>query len=230
MKTIGLLGGMSWESSVVYYQCLNRQVRERLGGLHSAQLMFWSFDFAPLEACLATQDWARLEGYLVDGAKRVAGGGAECLLICTNTMHRFAPAIQAAVDIPLLHIADVTADAMKAAGVSRPLLLATQVTMEGDFYRGRLQSEHGIDALVPEEAARVELNRIIFDELCQGEIDAGSKARMLSWIELAEAQGADGVIFGCTEIGLILSPADFSLPSFDTAELHAAAAIDFALG
>ena len=229
MKTIGLLGGMSWESSVVYYQLLNRRVRERLGGLHSAKLLLWSFDFAPLEQCLATEDWTRLEAHLVDAARRVEEAGADCLVIATNTMHRFAPAIQAAIDIPLLHIADVTAAAMQAAGVARPLLLATQVTMEGSFYRGRLRDDHGIDALVPSADERLELNRIIFEELCLGVIDPDSKATMMRWVAAAKEQGADGVIFGCTEIGLILEPDELPLPAFDTAELHAAAAIDFAL-
>lgn len=229
MKTIGLIGGMSWESTVTYYQLLNRMTRDRLGGLHSAQLLMWSFDFAEIEALQAAGDWDGATARMVDAARRLERGGAECLLICTNTMHKMAPEVSAAVEIPLLHIADATATAIKAAGSEKPLLLATRYTMEQDFYKGRLKDAHGIAAMVPGEAGRAAVHRIIYDELCRGEIRAASKADYLDIVAEAKQDGADGVIFGCTEVGLLIRPEDLDLPAFDTTELHARAALDFAL-
>ncbi|WP_340118718.1 aspartate/glutamate racemase family protein [Pelagibius sp. 7325] len=230
MKTIGLIGGMSWESTVVYYQLLNRMARERLGGLHSAELLLWSFDFAEIEALQAAGDWEAATARMTAAAAAVARGGADCIVICTNTMHKMAEAVEAAAGLPLIHIADATASAVKAAGVKAPLLLATGYTMEQDFYKGRLKAKHGIDVRVPDAAGRKLVHDIIYDELCQGIVSAPSKARYLAIVQQAVADGADSVIFGCTEIDLLVSAEDFDIPSFDTTELHARAALDFALG
>ncbi|WP_421983727.1 aspartate/glutamate racemase family protein [Roseibium sp.] len=230
MKTIGLLGGMSWESTVTYYQYLNRMARERLGGLHSAKCLIWSFDFAEIAAFQAAGDWQKATGAMVAAARRLEQGGADCLVICTNTMHKMAEEVQDAIDIPLLHIADATAPAIREAGCSRPLLLATAYTMEQDFYKGHLERNHGISVKVPGEDDRAEIHRIIYEELCQGEIWADSKQTYLDIVEQEIEAGADGVIFGCTEIGLLVSQDDFSVPAFDTTALHAKAGLDFALG
>lgn len=226
MKTLGLLGGMSAESTVLYYQELNRLVRARLGGLHSAQLLLWSVDFAGIAALQASGDWEQAGAELADAARRLEGAGADAILICANTMHLVADQVQAAVTVPVIHIADATADAVKAAGCSRPLLVATRFTMEKDFYRGRLAAR-GIESVVPGPPDRDRLHAIIYDELCQGVISPASKADVLSMI--AKAEGADCVIFGCTEIGLLLSPGDLSMPVVDTARVHALAGVDFAL-
>ncbi|WP_343561162.1 aspartate/glutamate racemase family protein [Kiloniella sp. b19] len=233
MKTIGLIGGMSWESTVVYYQHLNRLARSRLGGLHSASLLLRSFDFAGIEALQAKGDWESATRAMIEAARSLERGGAECLLICTNTMHLMADAVQNAVDIPLIHIADVTADAIKASACKTPLLLATRYTMEQGFYRGRLRDHHGIASLVPEEAGRQTVHDIIYQELCQGIFRPESKQRMLDVVRTGLAQGADSVILGCTEVGLLLSQQDMtgSLDAvvLDTTLLHAEAALDFAL-
>ncbi len=229
MKTIGLIGGMSWESTVIYYRLLNQMARERLGGLHSAQLLLWSFDFAEIEALQAAGDWAGASDAMVEAARRLEHGGAECIVICTNTMHKMADDVQAAVGIPLIHIGDATAAAINSAGVTRPLLLATRYTMEQDFYKGRLRDRQGIDVAVPDEAGRTAVHDIIYEELCQGIVSPESKRRYLDVIAKARPQGIDGVIFGCTEVGLLLSPDDLEIPAFDTTELHARAALDYAL-
>ncbi|MEO1016654.1 MAG: aspartate/glutamate racemase family protein [Pseudomonadota bacterium] len=229
MKTIGLIGGMSWESTVVYYQLLNRLARKRLGGLHSAKLVLWSFDFAEIEACQAAGDWARATELMIEAARNVELGGAECLVICTNTMHKMAEEVQSAVEIPLLHIADATAAPIKSSGVRRPLLLATRYTMEQEFYKGWLRSRHDIEVCIPAEPGRTAIHDIIYNELCQGIISQSSKRTYLEIIALARAQGADSVIFGCTEVGLLIAPDDLDVPAFDTTELHARAALDFAL-
>ncbi|MCV0426813.1 MAG: aspartate/glutamate racemase family protein [Roseibium sp.] len=230
MKTIGLLGGMSWESTAVYYQLLNRMSRERLGGLHSAKCLLWSFDFAAIAAAQAAGDWDRATEMMVDAARGVERGGAECLLICANTMHKMAEEVQAAVNIPLLHIADATAPAIKAAGCRAPVLLATGYTMDQDFYKGHLKNRHGIEVRVPGDDDRAEVHRIIYEELCRGEVWADSKETYLEVVQREVQKGADGVIFGCTEIGLLVKAEDFDVPTFDTSALHAAAALDFALG
>lgn len=230
MKTIGLLGGMSWESTVTYYQCLNRMVRERLGGLHSAKCLVWSFDFAEIEAAQASGAWDKATGLMQTAAQRLERGGAECIVMCTNTMHKMAVEVQDAVDIPLLHIADATAPAVKTAGCNAPLLLATAYTMEQDFYKGHLESRHGLKVRVPDAEDLTEIHRIIYEELCNGEIWADSKQTLLEIAGKGREQGADGVIFGCTEIGLLVSGSDFTVPCFDTTVLHARAALDFALG
>jgi aspartate racemase len=230
MKTLGLIGGMSWESTAIYYRLLNEGARDRLGGLHSAQLLLWSFDFAEIETLQADGDWDGATARMVDAAKRLAAGGAAALLICTNTMHRMADQVQAAVDVPLLHIADATAEAIKAGTARRPALLATRYTMEQEFYKGRLRDRHGIDALVPDEAGRERVHRIIYDELCRGIIRPESKAVYLAEIDRLRAAGADSVIFGCTEVGMLIAQADLDLPVFDTTVIHAERALDFALG
>jgi len=229
MKTIGLIGGMSWESTAVYYRLLNQMARERLGGLHSAQALLWSFDFAQIEAFQAAGDWAAATEEMVAAARRLERGGADCIVICTNTMHKMAGEVQAAVSIPLIHIGDATATAIHEAGARKPLLLATRYTMEQDFYKGYLRDRHGIAVVVPDEPGREVVHDIIFNELCQGIISPGSKQRYLDVIAKARTEGIDGVIFGCTEVGLLLSPDDLEIPAFDTTELHARAALDFAL-
>lgn len=229
MKTIGLIGGMSWESTVSYYQQLNTLARQRLGGLHSANLLLWSFDFAEIEACQARGDWHEATRMMVDVATRLEQAGAQCIVICTNTMHKMAVEVQDAIDIPLIHIADATAAAIKASYVKRPLLLATAYTMEQDFYIGRLRQQHAINVATPSEVERVDVHRIIYDELCQGVIREASRKRYLEIIAEAESTGIDSVIFGCTEVGLLLQQADTHLPVFDTTSLHAKAAMDFAL-
>lgn len=229
MKMIGLIGGMSWESTVVYYQLLNRLARQRLGGLHSARLLLWSFDFAEIETHQAAGDWEAATDCMLDAARNLERGGAECIVICTNTMHKMADEVQSAVGIPLIHIADATARAIKAADVQRPLLLGTRFTMEQDFYKGHLATKHGINVVVPNEQERSIVHDVIYEELCQGEIRPASKRRYLDIVSNAEQDGADGVIFGCTEVGLLISQDDLALPAFDTTELHAIAALDFAL-
>ena len=229
MKTIGLIGGMSWESTAVYYRLLNEIVRARLGGLHSAELLLWSFDFQEIEACQAAGRWDRATARMVEAARRLARGGAELLLICTNTMHKMAPEVQAAVPIPLLHIADATAAPIKRRGLGRVGLLATAYTMEQDFYRGRLEAEHGLEVLVPDAAGRKAVHEIIYDELCRGVIRAESKARYQEVVANLLAEGAEGVILGCTEVGLLIQEGDVPAPVFDTTQLHAEAAVDAAL-
>lgn len=229
MKTIGLIGGMSWESTTVYYQLLNRMAREQLGGLHSARLLLWSFDFAEIEAMQARGDWDGATRAMTDAAHALERGGAECIVICTNTMHKMADAVQQAVKIPLIHIADATATAIKASRSVRPLLMATRYTMEQDFYKGHLRDRHGIETMVPDDAGRALVHDIIYNELCQGIIKPASKQAYLEVVRQAQAEGADGVIFGCTEVGLLISQADIDLPAFDTTALHAKAALDFAL-
>ena len=226
MKKIGLLGGMSWESTVVYYQLLNRIARDRLGGLHSADLLLWSFDFAEIERYQSEGDWEGVTRIMVDAARSVELGGAECLLICTNTMHKMAAEVQASVNIPLIHIADSTAPAIKDAKITSPLLLATRYTMEQDFYKGYLKEHHNIEVVAPDDKGRTIVHDIIYEELCRGVVLPASKDRYLEVVERADA---DGVIFGCTEVGLLLSQSDLTVPAFDTTQLHAEAAINYAL-
>ena len=228
MKTIGLIGGMSWESTVTYYQLLNRMARERLGGLHSAEILMWSFDFAAIEALQAAGDWAGATSRMIDVAQRLERGGADCLLICTNTMHKMADDVSAAVDIPLLHIADVTASAINKNGANKPLLLATRYTMEQDFYTQRLR-DHGVDVVIPVEEDRTTVHDIIYQELCQGIVQETSKQKYVDIVNSMTTDKADSLIFGCTEVGLLIASDDFSIPCFDTTTLHAQAAIDFAI-
>lgn len=230
MRTLGLLGGMSWESTAIYYRHLNELARQRLGGLHSAQLLLWSFDFAEIEECQAAGDWTAATERLVEAARRLKLAGAEAMMICTNTMHRMAADVENAVDLPLIHIADTTAAAIKASGAQRPALLATRYTMEQDFYTGRLRDRHGIDVLVPDVAGRALVHRVIYEELCHGVVRAESKAAYLEIIEALRRVGADGVILGCTEVCMLIAPDDLDLPVFDSTRIHAERALDFALG
>jgi aspartate racemase len=229
MRTIGLLGGMSWESSLEYYRLLNQAVRERLGGLHSAECVMWSVDFAPIEVLQRGSDWEEAARRLAGLARRLEGAGAECLLLCTNTMHRLADEVQAAIDIPLLHIADATAGRIKAAGLDSVGLLATRYTMEQEFYRGRLSDRHGLRVLVPPEPDRSLVHDVIYQELCQGQVLDGSREEYRRVISQLEAAGARGIIYGCTEIDLLVGPQDASVPVFDSTRIHADAAVAWAL-
>lgn len=229
MKMIGLIGGMSWQSTSTYYSSLNRISKERLGGLHSAKLLLWSFDFAEIEAMQAAGDWQAATNAMIEAAQSLERGGADCIIICTNTMHMMASEVQAMVGIPLLHIADATATAIKAANCSQPLLLATNYTMEKEFYKGRLLDKHGIKAMIPNAEDRTIVHDTIYNELCMGEIKESSKAQYIAIVEKAIDAGCDSVIFGCTEVGLLISADDFNIPAFDTTLLHAEAALDFAL-
>jgi aspartate racemase len=228
MKTLGLLGGMSWESTLPYYRLLNEAVRDRCGGLHSARLLLSSVDFADLEIMMRTNRWDDAGAFLGREAALLERAGAEAILLCTNTLHKVAPAIEAALSIPLLHIVDPTAAAIRGAGLGRVGLLATRFTMEGDFYLARLRQQ-GVDVIVPGEADRLEAHRIIFEELCLGKTPDASRRTVQQIIGRLADAGAAGVIFGCTEISLLLEPKDSALPVFDTTALHAAYAVDWAL-
>jgi aspartate racemase len=219
---------MSWESTTSYYTLINQLVRKRLGGLHSASLLLYSFDFARIERLQTDGDWPAATREMVATAQKLEQAGAECLLICTNTMHLMADEVQQSVTIPLLHIADITAAAIRSRGLSAPLLLATRYTMEQDFYRQRLADAQVI-ARIPDAAERTLVHDIIYQELCQGIVREPSKRDYLRVVANALQAGADSVILGCTEIGLLIGAADFSVPVFDTTALHAAAAVDFAL-
>ena len=229
MKTIGLLGGMSWQSTQGYYRAINERVAQRLGGLHSARIVLNSVDFEPLEQLQRHGDWEGAAEILVQAAQQVEAAGADCLLLCTNTMHRVAPQISAALSIPFLHIADATAKVITTKGLCRVGLLGTAFTMEQDFYKGRLADQYGLQVLVPDAADRQRVHRIIYDELCVGQINAASKLDYLQVISTLQAQGTEAVILGCTEIGLLVSQADTTLPLLDTTAIHAQAAVDFAL-
>lgn len=229
MQTIGLLGGMSWESSAVYYRLINEGVRTRLGGLHSARIVLWSVEFQDVADKQAAGDWRSLSRLMLDGARALERAGADMLLICTNTMHKLADEVAAAVSIPLVHIADVAAAAIRATPSRRPLLLATRFTMEEPFYRERMLERHGLDLVRPLPEEEHVVHEIIYRELCQGVVEPASKARCLAIIEAARGRGADGVILGCTELDLLLSRADSDMPVFDTTALHAEAAVERAL-
>ncbi|WOE84103.1 aspartate/glutamate racemase family protein [Aeromonas veronii] len=229
MKCIGLLGGMSWESTVSYYQALNRGVRAKLGGLHSARMLLNSVDFAAIERLQHAGDWPATARLLAAEARKLQDGGADFLLIGTNTMHKVAPEIEAAIDIPLLHIADATAAKLQADGITRVGLLGTRFTMEQDFYKGRLQERFGLAVLVPDEAGRERVHRIIYDELCLGEIRESSRAEYLAIIAGLAAAGAEAVILGCTEIALLVGDARAAVPLYDTTAIHAEAAVALAL-
>nr|WP_279011768.1 aspartate/glutamate racemase family protein [Aeromonas jandaei] len=228
MKCIGLLGGMSWESTVSYYQALNRGVRAKLGGLHSARVLLNSVDFAEIERLQHVGDWPATARLLAAEARKLRDGGADFLLIGTNTMHKVAPEIEAAIDIPLLHIADATARRLQADGIQRVGLLGTRFTMEQDFYKGRLQTNFGLEVLVPAEAERERIHRIIYDELCLGEIRDASRAEYLAIIAGLAAAGAEAVILGCTEIALLVGEAQAAVPLYDTTAIHAEAAVTLA--
>ena len=229
MKTIGLIGGMSWESTATYYRLLNEFVKARLGGLHSAKIVLVSVDFHEVEGPMQSGDWDRVGRSLAQAARQVQAGGAQCLLLCTNTMHRVAPAIEAAaVGMPFLHIAEPTARALKQAGHTRVGLLGTRPTMEQAFYRDYLSSR-GIEPLVPPPKDRELVHRVIFEELCLGVVTKASRAEFRRVMGDLAADGAQAIVLGCTEISLLVGAADSALPLVDTTELHARAAVDWAL-
>ena len=229
MKTIGLVGGMSWESTVPYYQVINRVVGKRLGGLHSAKVALYSVDFDEIEVLQREGRWEESGEILAGAARAVRRAGADFIVLCTNTMHKVAGQIEAAVDIPLLHIADATAERVKAAGLTRIGLLGTRFTMEEDFYRGRLEIRHGLSVLTPPADERALVHGVIYNELCLGNVRGESREALRRIVEALAARGAQGVILGCTEIGLLLRQDDAPVPLFDTAAIHAEAAADYAL-
>ena len=230
MKTIGLIGGMSWESSIEYYRIINETVREKMGGLHSARCVMVSVDFAEIETLQHAGRWDALTDRMVMAARQVQAGGGDFVVLCTNTMHKMAGDMQAGIDIPLLHIADATAARIKAGGIRTIGLLGTRFTMEEDFYKGRLVQKHGLTVLIPDEAERADVHRIIYDELVVGAIRPESKARYIEIMQHLAARGAEGIILGCTEIGLLVGQADSTVPVFDTTLIHAQVAVEYALG
>lgn len=223
-KVLGLIGGMSWESSAHYYRMINEQVRDALGGMHSARLLLWSFDFADIEAMQRAGDWGAATRAMVEAAQKLEGGGATALVICTNTMHLMAEQVQAAVAVPLLHIADPVGEAITALGATRVGLLGTAFTMEQDFYRGRLAQRHGLEVLVPGAEDRAQVHRIIYEELVQGQVLEASRAVYQGVMQRLVDRGAQAIILGCTEIMLLVGDGDATVPLFDTAALHAQAA------
>ncbi len=229
MKTIGLLGGMSWESSKHYYALVNEAVRARLGGLHSARCVLWSVDFADIEPLQRANEWEKAGELLNRAALGLERAGADLLVLCANTMHKVADQAMRGVRIPLVHIADVTAERIRAAGLRRVALLGTRYVMEEDFYRRRLTERHGLEVTVPGKADRDEVHRVIFEELVLGRVEARSKARYLEIMDALVKGGAQGILAGCTEIGMLVGQADLAVPLFDTTELHALAAVERAL-
>lgn len=229
MKTLGLIGGMSWESTVPYYRLINERIQQRLGGLHSAKLILHSVDFHDIEQLQSQGEWAQAAQQLSDIAIGLRQAGAEAIVICTNTMHKVADEVESASQLPVLHIADATADSLKQRGMTCVGLLGTRYTMEQDFYRGRLQEHHGIDVIIPQPDQRDEINRVIYHELCRGELRDSSREAFRIIIDRLAQQGAEGVILGCTEIPLLIQQSDTKIPLFDTSYLHAIAVADYAL-
>ncbi len=226
MKTIGLIGGMSWESTAQYYAALNSGVRESMGGLHSAKIILNSLDFAPIEALQAQGDWDSMGRLLAEAGQRVEAAGADMLLICTNTMHKVADQVQGAVEIPLIHIADATAEVLVGNSVKTVGLLGTAYTMEQDFYKKRLIERHGLDVIIPEKPDRGKVHDIIYNELCLGQVEAGSRKTYLEIADKLASEGAQGIILGCTEIGMLLRPSDTDIPLYDTTLIHAQSAVN----
>ncbi len=229
MKTIGLIGGMSWESTVTYYRLINEAVKQRLGGLHSARLVLYSVDFHEIERLQHEGRWAAAGAQLAAAARALEVAGAELLVLCTNTMHKVAPAIEAAVAIPLLHVADPTGAAIRRTGYATVGLLGTRFTMEQNFYRGRLAEDFGLKVLIPPADSREIVHRVIYEELCLGQLLPETRDQYRRIIDELAAQGAEAVILGCTEISLLVGATDSSLPLFDTTAIHALAAVDLAL-
>lgn len=229
MRKIGLIGGMSFEGSTLYYRKINEAVRQRLGGLHSADLIMHSVDFQTIVDMQKTDRWDDAGRYLASVARGLEGAGADCVMMCAVTMHLVAPAVETAVAVPFIHIVDVTAERLKAEGVRRPLLLATRYTMENGFYQARME-RHGIAVMTPDAEGRKLTHDIIFNELCAGKVLDASREVLLDLLERARAEGADSLIFGCTEIGMILDVENCPVPTFDSTDIHAMAAVDFALG
>ena len=230
MRILGLIGGMSWESTLPYYRIINETIREQLGGLHSARLILYSVDFHDIERLQQAGAWDEAGTILADAARALEATGAEGLALCTNTLHKVAPAIESAVDIPLLHIADPTAVAVKQAGFHTVGLLGTRFTMERDSYRGRLTARHGLTVIIPDPVDRAIVHRVIDEELCQGDLRAESRAQYREILQRLVEAGAEGIILGCTEIALLVRPDDAPVPLFDTTDLHARAAAAWALG
>ena len=229
MRVVGLIGGMSWESSLEYYRFINTLVKNRLGPLHSAKSLMYTVDFAEIEVLQRSGRWDEAADILIDAARRLERGGADCIVLCTNTMHKLADKLQAATHLPLIHIADATAARVRAKGVRKVGLLGTAFTMEEAFYRERLEG-FGLEVLVPDAPDRALVHRVIYDELCQGKIVPASKAEYVRVMQHLVAQGAEGIILGCTEITLLVGQEDVSVPVFDTTAIHAEAAVEFALG
>jgi aspartate racemase len=229
MKTIGIIGGMSAESTAHYYAHINAGVRQRLGGLHAAELILWSVDFADIADMQTRGDWAAAGAKLADVAARLERAGADVIILATNTMHKVASEIEAAISVPFLHIADATALEIRAAGLKRPAMMATTYTMEQDFYVGRLREKFGFDVIVPDEADRRETHRIIYDELCKGVVTDQSRKAYEAIAERLKQRGADCLILGCTEVAMLLNAGNVSIPVFDTAVIHANAAVEFVL-
>jgi len=229
MKVIGLIGGMSWESTVEYYRLINDAVKEKLGGLHSAKCVLYSVDFAEVAELQRRGQWTEAAQILVDAAQKIEQAGADMVLICTNTMHKLADTVQAGISIPLLHIADATAEQVKLAGLQRVGLLGTRFTMEEDFYRGRLCDHFGLEVMIPDLKDRETVHRVIYQELCVGLIRPESKAQMAGIMSRLVEMGAQGIILGCTELGLLLDARDSRVPIFDTTRAHALAAVEYAL-
>ncbi len=229
MKTIGLLGGMSWESSLEYYRIINRLVKERLGGLHSAKCLMYSVDFHEIESLMNQGLWDEAGRLLGEAAGYLQKGGADFLLICTNTMHKVAAVVQQQIRIPLLHIADPTAESVLSLGIRKIGLLGTRFTMQEDFYKGKLMRDHGLEVVTPIDADMEMIHQVIFEELCLGLIKNVSKDNYIAVIKRLEAAGAEGVILGCTEIGLLIKQSDSPVPLFDTTLIHAQAAVEYAL-
>ena len=220
MKTIGLLGGMSWESTVTYYQIINETIKEKLGGLHSARILLYSVDFAEIEKCQSKGDWEKSADILSEAARNLEKAGADFIVICTNTMHKVAPEIQDRIHVPVMHIAEATAEVLKENQITKVALLGTKYTMTQDFYKKKLE-ENGITVLIPDEKSIEIVNRVIYDELCLGMISSGSREQYLKIIDALALKGAQGVILGCTEIGILVNQVDTSLPVFDTTQIHA---------
>jgi len=229
MKIIGLIGGMSWESTKLYYELINQAVREQLGGLHSARIIMVSVDFAPIEALLKQRDWDAIAPYLVTAAKQLEAAGAECVLLCTNTMHKLAPQITEHISIPFFHIIDVLGMALRADGRKQVGLLGTMATMQNDELREMLESNYGVAVIIPDETDRQSVNQIIFDELCLGQIHSSSRKAYLDVIDRLQARGAEAVILGCTEIAMLISDNDTAMPLYDTTTLHARHATGWSL-
>lgn len=229
MKTIGLIGGMSWESSQEYYRIINHEIRTRLGGTHSAKSLMWSMDFGEIEQLQHQGKWEELTRLMIEAAQNLEKGGADFILICTNTMHKMAADVESATSIPLVHIADPTAEKIKAAGLSKVGLLGTAFTMEQDFYKGRLVAKHGLEVLTPDDADRKTVHDIIYQELVVGEILDASREKYRAVISRLVERGAEAIILGCTEIMLLIGQQDSPVPVFDTTQLHAEAAVDWAL-
>ena len=230
MKTIGMIGGMSWESSIEYYRIVNEFTHQKLGKLHNARSLMFTVDFDEVELLQRENRWDEADEILVDAARRLERGGADFIVICTNTMHKSVPRISAEVSLPILHIADATASRVKDQGITKIGLLGTRYTMEEDFYKGRLTDAAGLEVLIPEKEDRDEVHRVIFEELVLGKMVPSSKLRLLEIVDKLIYEGAQGVILGCTEIGLLLKPEDRSVPLFDTTLIHAQAAVELALG